>query len=240
MKLKDFLLIIKKLAQENGISEPYLVGGIPRDKLLNQLNKMEDLDITTGDDGIHQLAELIAAKLPNWTFKKMDDGHSSIFLDPLKLDFSSNFIINNVEKIVGKTLNTLEKEMWSRDFTCNALLLNFDLSQIKDPTGFGIKDIHSKLLRTCLDPAITLGVDPRRIIRIIYLATKLNFSIDREIIKWVKEHPSLIKDVKPEYLNKKWGQCLKLNHDKAIQLAKDLNVLEYLPLHAEDFRSVNV
>lgn len=58
--IKDALLEVKRLAKDNGLSEPYIVGGLPRDKILNRINKVEDIDITSGDESIHQLAELAA------------------------------------------------------------------------------------------------------------------------------------------------------------------------------------
>ena len=58
--VRDALLEIKRLAKDNGLSEPYIVGGLPRDKILHRINKVEDIDLTSGDDSIHQLAELTA------------------------------------------------------------------------------------------------------------------------------------------------------------------------------------
>ncbi len=78
-------------------------------------------------------------------------------------------------------------------------------------------------------------MDNRRIIRVIYLAVKLGFEIDREIKKWIKENPSSIKNVKPEYLTKKWQQCLKYDQPRAIEIAKELGVVSYLPLKESEF-----
>ncbi|MES1987437.1 MAG: helix-turn-helix transcriptional regulator, partial [Pseudomonadota bacterium] len=47
--------------------------------------------------------------------------------------------------------------------------------------------IKSKTLRTCLPAAITLGYDNKRVVRILYMAAKLDFSVDQEIIDWVKQ-----------------------------------------------------
>ena len=43
-----------------------------------------------------------------------------------------------------KNHSAIMREVYSRDFTCNALLMNFELQKITDPTGNGISDIKNK------------------------------------------------------------------------------------------------
>jgi hypothetical protein len=90
MSIKDVLLSLKILSKNNGLSEPYIVGGLPRDKLLDMSRKVEDVDLTTGDESIHKLAEVAVNE-----FKveptKFPDGHYQLIIDGTKYDFSSNF-----------------------------------------------------------------------------------------------------------------------------------------------------
>jgi len=242
MRLNDFLSFVSLIAKKNGLSQPYLVGGVPRDKILGILDRLNDIDVTSGDADVHALARLLAGKFQNsGMFKEFPDGHSSLQIKgSLKVDFSSNFKIPNVEKIVGKYLSELEQEVWSRDFTCNTILIPFDnLESVKDLTGRGIRDIQDKKLVTCLSPEVTLGLDHKRIIRILYLNAKLGFSIDGRVLDFVKKNPSLISDgVSPDYLSKKLKKTIDYKSPETISLIKDLGLAPYLPLKMKEFQEI--
>lgn len=241
MKLEEFLLLVKKLAEKYDISEPFLVGGVPRDKVTNNLKNLEDLDITTGDNSIIKLAEILESKTKQVSsFKKMEGGHTVIKIGKLKLDFSTNFIVPDIDKIVGRQLSNLEQEMFSRDFTCNTLLLTLDLKEILDVTNMALEDINNKIIKCCLDPEITLGLDNKRIIRVFYMAAKLNFNIDATIFNWIKKNPSLIANVDPSYLSKKLKKTLSYNENLTLQLIKEMGVSQYLPLTNEQFAKMEI
>ena len=63
MKLKDLLTLISNVAKKENLSTPFIVGGIPRDKLANRLNSISDIDFTTGNADVHYLAKEIAFEL---------------------------------------------------------------------------------------------------------------------------------------------------------------------------------
>src|SRR5271170_496004 len=159
MKLRDLLTLMYKIHTDRGVSLPYVTGGTPRDKLLGIIKKeVSDLDITTGDKTIHNLAVEFALELKKkYTIesKQMDDGHTSVFIGDFKVDFSSNFEAPNIDELLYKkgikNPSDMQREMFSRDFTCNALLMTLDLKKIKDPTKLGLEDIKKRLLKTCLD-----------------------------------------------------------------------------------------
>lgn len=221
MKLAELLNIISETANKNNTSTPRICGGVARDFALNKLSNVSDLDITTGDNTVHMLSSELAKILrKSYSIKEKtsDDGHTSIFLSNLKLDFSSNFNAPNINEYLNK-LNIsnpteMQKEMYSRDFTVNALLLDLDLKKIYDPTNLGLKDIKSKIIKTCLDPKITLTVNKNRVIRSIYLAAKLDFEIDKAIIEFVKNNPNSVYNSTHKLLNDKLNEALKYNSDK--------------------------
>jgi tRNA nucleotidyltransferase/poly(A) polymerase len=237
MKLRSLLALITQVQTTSNISPIFITGGIARDKALDKLNgthllkNINDIDLTTGDNSIHTLAKNLGIELgKSFSIKtrELDDGHSSIFLGKLKIDMSSNFITPNIDTILkAKGINNpsdLDKEMWSRDYTCNSLLLSLDLKTIKDPTHQGIKDIKNKVLRTCLDPNITLKSNLNRIPRVFYLAAKLGFSVDPDIIKWIAENKNLIHQIKPGYLAKTMEKAFHYDVAKTNQLIKETGV----------------
>lgn len=222
MKLKSLLLTISNVAKKNGISTPFICGGTPRDKLLNRLDKIVDLDITTGDSSIIRLGQELSKVLPGAHYKIMPDNHSQLIFGNLKIDFSSNFMVPGIKNMLQragvKSPSNMQCELYSRDFTCNALLLSMDLKNIFDPTGLGIKDIERKIIRTCLPAQLTLGSQHKRIVRIIYLAAKLGFEVDQEIIDWVKKNPAAFADAKPRYLAEKLQKALDADESKTVKL----------------------
>lgn len=231
--IKEILTIISGTAEQIGASKPYICGGLPRDKVMNELSNISDLDITNGDETIHILAKNVASKLKA-PLKVMDDGHGQISLRDIKIDFSSNYIQPGIQKILsamGKTNPTkMELEIYSRDFTCNALLLDTNLSKIIDLTNLGVKDINDKIIKTCLHPSITLGSDPKRIVRVIYLAAKLGFNVDDSVSGWIKQNAKLIAVPSNQYTIKKIHKALDYNKEMTLKLMDEFGLWKYIPM----------
>lgn len=203
------------------------MGGIPRDYVAKNKNKFTDIDITTGDDSIKVLAQMVAKEsdAPMLTFP---DGHISISFGKYKVDFSSNFRSDGVAQLGDVARNSMLSELYSRDFTCNTLLMDLGLAKIKDHTGLGLEDIRDKVLRTCLDPEITIPDDPNRIIRAVYLANKLDFTLDKSLMNFIKTNPQLITTVNEKYIQKNMKKSLKYNYGRTLRLLYDLNLLQFI------------
>lgn len=237
MKLRELLKEMQKTATEIGAAQPMICGGTPRDKYLGRLDNIADLDITTGDKTVDYLSQEFAAKLRktyNIKRKTMDDGHSSIFVGNLKVDFSSNFIVHNINNYLDqlqiKEPTSMQQEMFSRDFTCNALLLTLDLKQILDPTKRGFQDIKDRVIKTCLAPDITLTSNRNRVIRSVYLACKLNFDIDEAIISYVRNNPKISKISTEKAMTEKLNDAFTRDPDKASYLINRMNIWNYIPI----------
>jgi len=233
MQLTDVLQILSESAVRLGTSTPFICGGAPRDKAMGQPSNIEDIDITTGDATIHHLAKDAATKIPNSSFHQMNDGHSQLTVEGLKVDFSSNYIFPGVSSLLAKagmrSPSSMQLELYSRDFTCNALLMSMDLKKVIDPIGLGIQDIRARTLRTCLPARLTLGSDHKRVIRILYMAAKLGFSVDPEIITWVKQNPQSIATPDKGYVTQKLGQALEKNPTITTQLMDQMGLWQYIP-----------
>lgn len=237
MRIQELLNLISNIAKEKGLSEPFIVGGLPRDKMLSRIEEVQDIDLTTGDDSIVPLAkaihEVLEAKYPDVSMKTFPDGHSQITLNGMKLDFSSNFTSDDAKRIIAKNnikASPMITELLSRDFTVNSLLMDLGLSKVKDPTGMGVKDVKDKIIRTPLNPAYTLSNDPKRIIRVIYLATKLGFEVEDEIISFVAKNPHLVQGLKPRYISDKIGESLDKDPDKTVDLLTRMNLWKHIPI----------
>lgn len=230
--LKDTLLHIKRLAVDNNLSEPYIVGGLPRDKMLNRIEKVNDVDLTSGDDSIHQLAELCANH-----FKinpmRFPDGHYQLYIDGIKYDFSSNYNSPDVGFFLNKAgikdPTEMQQELFSRDFTCNTLIIPLNLRKIVDPTGLALDDLSRKIIRTPLPPRITLRDDSKRVVRVIYLAAKLGFTVEKDIITWVRNHPDKIKEeVSGGFARRKLADATREDPQKTIALMDVMNLWDVI------------
>jgi Poly A polymerase head domain len=237
MKLRELLHMMTETATKIGASTPMICGGTPRDRYLDHLENIADLDITTGDktvDYLSQEFEISLRKKYKVTRTTATDGHSTIHLGNFKMDFSSNFNAPNIEALLLnkgiKNPTDMQKEMFSRDFTCNSLLLSFDLKQLFDPTHQGFKDIKDRIIRTCLAPEITLTTNKNRVIRAIYLASKLDFEIDPAIITFVQKNPQSVKIASNKVLIEKLDEAFKRDPDKAIFYLNKMNLWEQVPI----------
>jgi tRNA nucleotidyltransferase/poly(A) polymerase len=237
MKLRELLQEMKKVQEKISTSEPYICGGTPRDRYMKRLDNISDLDITTGDKTVQYLAQefgTVLGKKYNVTYRSHDDGHASVFIGSFKMDFSSNFNAPNIISILkskGITNPTeMQKEMFSRDFTCNSLLLSINLKNVIDPTKQGFKDINSKIIRTCLDPEITLTTNKNRVIRAIYLASKLDFDIDQKIIDYVKLNPQSVKIASDKVLSEKLNEAFNRNPERATYYLNKMNLWDQIPI----------
>ena len=71
---------------------------------------------------------------------------------------------------------TLEEDLARRDFTVNAIAMDSG-GRIMDPLG-GLDDLRGRLIRTPLDPMVTLEEDPLRMLRAYRFACSLGFALD--------------------------------------------------------------
>lgn len=228
---------MQEVQEKIGASKPYITGGTPRDRYLGHLENISDLDITTGDKTVDYLSQEFAIELRrkyNITRKTMEDGHSSIYIGSFKMDFSSNFNVPGIDQMLAPKgiarPNDMQREMFSRDFTCNALLLSFDLKNLVDPTHEGFKDIKERKIKTCLDPKTTLTTNRNRVVRAIYLAAKLDFDIDDSIIEFVQQNPQSVKIATDKVLNEKLNEAFKRDADKASFLITKMGLWNQIPI----------
>jgi tRNA nucleotidyltransferase/poly(A) polymerase len=237
MKLRELLQQMKSIQEKIGSSEPYICGGTPRDRYLKHLENISDLDITTGDKTVQYLAQEFGSELSkqyNVTRRSHDDGHSSIYIGSFKIDFSSNFNVTNIDALLAKkgikNPTEMQKEMFSRDFTCNALLLSLDLKNLLDPTQQGFKDINNRVIKTCLDPEITLTSNKNRVVRAIYLSSKLDFDIDPSIVEFVTAHPQSVKISTDKVMAEKINEAFNRNPERANYYVTKMNLWNYIPI----------
>lgn len=233
MKISDILEQIELTAKKNRISRIFVCGGIPRDRVRGISKEIRDLDLTTeGGDAI-KLAYALTDVLPYKFFKVFDDGHAAIDLNGLKIDFSNHFIINNIDTELNrlniKKPTRLAKEMYSRDFTINTLLQDLDFKTIYDVTGVGVSDIKSKIIKTPIDPNITIKSDPKRIFRALNFAIRFDYEIDSGLKNAIKSNRNLLTNLSKEYCKDKANEIVKADNKRGLTMLIELGLLNVIP-----------
>jgi len=237
MKLRELLNQLQTTQKTIKSSEAFICGGTPRDRYLKHLENISDLDITTGDQSVQYLSSEFGAQLAkkyNVTLRNHDDGHSTVYIGSFKMDFSSNFNAPDIDKMLLemgiKHPSDMQKEMYSRDFTCNALLLSLDLKHLTDPTKKGFQDIKDRVIRTCLAPSITLTTNKNRVIRAVYLSSKLDFDIDPSIIEYVKANPQTAQISTEKVTAEKLNEAFNRDPDRASHNISQMGLWQYIPI----------
>lgn len=238
MNITELLKSIEETAEKYGLSKPYMVGGVPRDRILGrqkEIHKINDIDITTGDSDAARLSLILSQIYPGASHRNYDDLHSSLDIAGLHLDFSSNFVISDIEKHIKaagdiSTITPMKKELYSRDFTMNTLLEGLDFTTIYDLTKNGISDIHAKLIKCPIDPNITIGVDPRRILRAIKYAIKFNFTIEDNLKAAMLEKKDSITKLPLQFVHNKMNEIVMLDTERGIDMLVEFKLLPLVPL----------
>lgn len=146
----------------------YISGGAPRDWLLG-LNA-NDIDLSVSVD-VNTIQEFCTSVLPSCKMSVNENfGIVNLEGDNYKLDINIirtyADIENELDEMTFKVSESLNKDIYIRDFTINALYYDCKNCEILDPSGFGLADLENKVLRLIMEPK-KLSVDYRIGIRIL-------------------------------------------------------------------------
>lgn len=195
--------ILNKLIEKN--FEAYFVGGFVRDHILKI--ESNDIDITTNASP-SQIKDIF----PNT--KETGIQYNSIIIVENEFEFEITTFRQDVEYIDNRHpiisyAKTLKEDLKRRDFTINSLAMDAD-GNIIDEFG-GLLDIKNKLIKTIGDPNIKFKEDSLRILRAIYLVSKLNFDIEQETFKAMYENRSLISNLSNFRIKEEFSKMIKYN-----------------------------
>jgi poly(A) polymerase len=101
---------------------------------------------------------------------------------------------------------TIEEDVWRRDFAANGLYYNIEDFSIWDFVD-GVSDIKARRLKMIGDPETRYREDPVRMLRAVRFAAKLDFSIDPDSERPIRELAYLLDGVPPARL---FDEVLKL------------------------------
>lgn len=230
--VNKILLTIGQASAAAGASTPYIVGGAPRDRIIGKAIRgisINDIDITTGDNTISIVSEVTRKTFPNASYRVYDDGHTSIDIGDLHIDFSSNFVSPGVkEELLSRGIENIDDmklEMYSRDFTINTLLDTLDFGQMYEVCDGTLDDMKLNIIRCPVDPNITISSDPRRILRAIKFSIKYGFKIDKKLSLAMHKYREAITTLPIKSVQGKMNEIVRLDADKGIDRLIEYNLL---------------
>jgi tRNA nucleotidyltransferase/poly(A) polymerase len=198
--------------------EIHLVGGAVRDMLLNRASP--DLDFVLPSNGI-SLARRVANTL-NADFMILDDERDTGRVIVTGADGARTFL----DFATYRSGSTLEADLRDRDFTINAIAFNPKTRTLLDPLN-GAADLRAKMIRAC--SSTSLRDDPIRILRAVRLAAILEFKIERETRKAMKQAADLLPKVSPERQRDELFKILEgPKPDASMRALEMLGVVPYL------------
>jgi poly(A) polymerase len=123
---------------------------------------------------------------------------------------------------------TIEEDVWRRDFSANGLYYNIEDFSIWDFVD-GVSDVKARRLKLIGDPETRYREDPVRMLRAVRFAAKLDFSIEPNTERPIKQLAYLLDGVPPARL---FDEVLKLFLSgfgaKAYRLLQQYGLFEHL------------
>ncbi len=211
--------VLKKLI-DNGF-EAYIVGGYVRDSLLNIPSY--DIDITT-NASVEEIKNL---------FNIIDNGSKYLSVTIAEGDYKYEITTyrKDIEYLdhrhpVSVVALSLDEDLVRRDFTINALVLDINENVIDKHNG--IYDLENKIIRTIKDPYKRFDEDALRILRGIYLKSKLGFNFDEETYDALCDKAHLVNNLSGLRKKQELFKMIRYNKDNSyIELFIKTGIINY-------------
>lgn len=184
--------------------EAYLVGGAPRDILLNRTP--HDYDIATS-----ATTEQIKSCFKGSRLLDLGSAYGTITLlkDGMEIEITTyrrdlSYLDHRHPDV--EFSDCLTEDLKRRDFTVNAIAY-LPPSLWVDPYG-GKEDLKNKIIRCVGDPKERFCEDPLRILRAFRFGSVLGFSLEKETLKVARENAKLLRYVSKERIFQEFKRLL--------------------------------
>jgi len=169
--------LLARAAAELGV-RAWAVGGYVRDRLLGRDHREIDVVVEDGrgPELASQFAQLTGSPSPV-VFERF--GTAQVMWGDRPIEFASARAESYRDDSRKPDVQPagIDDDLRRRDFTVNALLMDFD-GKVEDRLGTGLADLEARILRTPLDPLATFTDDPLRMLRAVRFAAQLGFELD--------------------------------------------------------------
>ena len=193
--MKDIALKLINKITDAGF-DAYIVGGFVRDYLLGI--ESNDVDVNTNATPKDLLSIFKDSISPQEDYGSVTVIYNNIRFEITTFRKETGYLDHRrPEKI--EYINDLYEDIVRRDFTINSLCMDkdgniIDLLNVRD-------DIDKKIVKAIGNPIDRFREDSLRILRAVRFSVTLEFELDKELIKAIKECSYLLKDL--SYYRKK-------------------------------------
>ncbi|WNM24475.1 CCA tRNA nucleotidyltransferase [Demequina capsici] len=174
-----------------------LVGGPVRDAFLGRSSADLDFATSASPDETERI-------LKRWTSATWDMGRAFGTIGGRRGGVVAEITTYRADEYDGATRkptvsfgDSLEGDLARRDFTVNAMAVSLPSLEFVDPFG-GLEDLAGGLLRTPIEPAVSFGDDPLRMMRGARFASQLGFDIEPATFAAMHEMAGRIEIVSAE------------------------------------------
>ena len=123
---------------------------------------------------------------------------------------------------------TPEQDAFRRDFTVNALFYDIASFSVIDYVD-GLADLEARVIRTIGDPGVRLREDPVRMLRAVAIASRLEFTIDRDTLEAIRSLRGEIVKSSPARILEEFYKILRQGAARrTFQSLHDSGLLAYL------------
>ena len=203
------LLRIAALAAERGV-DAYVVGGYVRDALMGR--GRTDIDITIVGDA-QRFATAVAKVFRSHAIHYERFRTSMVPIGEHKVEFvgtrSEVYTPESRDPIVSE--GTLTDDLRRRDFTVNAMAASLQPDSLGTVVDLfdGAVDVQRRVLRTPLDPVVTMNDDPLRMMRAARFAAQLQFDIAPEVLDAIRSMAERITIISQERITDEFLKILQ-------------------------------
>jgi poly(A) polymerase len=126
--------------------------------------------------------------------------------------------------------DAIESDLVRRDFTVNAMALQVPSVKLIDPTG-GVEDLLAGILRTPVDPAVSFGDDPLRMLRAARFSAQLGFDVDEGTFDAITRLRETLTIVSPERIQSELVRLMQTDDPvRGIRVLVETGLMEeFLP-----------
>jgi len=193
----------------------YLVGGSVRDALLDRADTDTDLDFAT-DAPPDEIPGIVADFATGFVLTGQGFGTVGAVRDNRNYEittFRSEVYRRESRKPEVTFSDDIETDLSRRDFTVNALAIRLDddTPEMIDPFG-GLADLAAEVLRCPLDPAISFGDDPLRMLRLFRFVSTLGFTPAADAVEAVGSMAGRLSVVAVERIQTEFDKLMTGEH----------------------------
>ena len=219
---KRAIEVLNKFSQNGYLA--YIVGGYPRDSLLDI--KTKDIDICTNAKPMEIMELFDTEAMSDFKYGSVKIIYKNYKFDVTTFRKDIKYE-DNRKPIKIKYIDDLKKDLLRRDFTINTLCIDKDGNYVDVLNAR--KYIDDKVIKTVGNPRYRLKEDSLRILRAIRFASMLDFDIDSKTKNYIIKYGYLLKSLsgsrKKEELNKIFSS---VNKEKSRRLIIDFGLDKYL------------